>query len=87
MLPNSVTVGYSFDEDSRVTGLTYSAGSSLLGTLAHGYDADGRVTSKNGTLAAIGLPNSVSGNTFNADNGMTSFGGATLSCDSNGNLT
>ncbi|MGB8414566.1 MAG: hypothetical protein WCE23_17255 [Candidatus Binatus sp.] len=85
-LPNGVGVGYSVDNDSRITGLTYSAGTSQLGNLAYGYDADGRVTSKNGTLAAIGLPAAVSGNAFNADNGMTGFGGATLSYDANGNL-
>ncbi|MGC1343054.1 MAG: hypothetical protein WA854_12050 [Candidatus Binataceae bacterium] len=73
--------------DSRITGLTYSAGNSQLGTLTYGYDADGRVTSKNGTLAAINLPTAVSGNSFNADNGMTGFNGATLSYDANGNLT
>ena len=44
------------------------------------------MTSKGGTLAAVNLPNPVSGNTFNADNGMTAFGGATLSYDANGNL-
>jgi len=44
------------DNDSRITGLTYSAGSTQLGNLTYGYDADGRVTSKNGTLAAIDLP-------------------------------
>ena len=86
-LPNGVTVGYSVDNDSRITGLTYSAGSTQLGNLIYGYDADGRVTSKNGTLAAISLPNSVSGNTFNADNGMTGFNGTTLTYDANGNLT
>ncbi len=86
-LPNGVTVAYSIDNDSRITGLTYSAGISQLGNLTYGYDADGRVTSKNGTLAATSLPNSVSGNTFNADNGMTAFGSATLSYDANGNLT
>ncbi|MGA9722039.1 MAG: RHS repeat-associated core domain-containing protein [Candidatus Binatus sp.] len=86
-LPNGVTVGYSVDNDSQVTGLTYSAGSTQLGNLTYGYDADGRVTSKNGTLAAISLPASVSGNAFNADNGMSAFNGATLSYDANGNLT
>ena len=85
-LPNGVTVGYGFDNDSHVTGLTYSAGDSQLGNLAYGYDADGRVTSKGGTLAATGLPTAVSGNTVNADNGITAFGGATLSYDANGNL-
>ncbi len=86
-LPNGVTVGYSVDNDSRITGLTYSAGSTHLGNLTYGYDADGRVISKAGTLAATNLPNAVSGNLFNADNGMTGFGGASLSYDANGNLT
>ncbi len=86
-LPNGVTIGYSVDNDSRITGLTYSAGSTQLGTLTYGYDADGRVTSKNGTLAAIALPAAVSGNTFNADNGMSAFNGTTLIYDNNGNLT
>jgi len=86
-LPNGVTVGYSVDNDSRITGLTYSAGSTQLGNLTYGYDADGRVTSKNGTLAAISLPNAVSGNTFNADNGMTAFNGITQIYDANGSLT
>lgn len=86
-LPNGVTVGYSVDNDSRITGLSYGAGGSQLGNLSYGYDADGRVISKGGTLAATGVPTSVSGNTFNADNGMTAFGGASLSYDANGNLT
>ncbi len=60
-LPNGVTVGYSVYNDSRVTGPTYSAGSSQLRNPTYGYDADGRVTSKNGTLAAISLPASVTG--------------------------
>ncbi|MGC1343052.1 MAG: RHS repeat-associated core domain-containing protein [Candidatus Binataceae bacterium] len=58
-----------------------------MGNLTYGYDADGRVTSKNGTLAAINLPTAASGNSFNADNGMTAFNGTTLSYDANGNLT
>jgi RHS repeat-associated protein len=85
-LPNGVTVGYSVDGDSRITGLTYSVGSSQLGNLTYAYDADGRVMSKGGTLAATSLPTSVSGNTYDADNGLTGFGSATLSYDANGNL-
>ena len=85
-LPNGVTVGYTPDQGSRVTAITFSAGGSQLGNLSYGYDADGRVTSKGGTLAATGLPASVSGNIFNADNEMTGFGAAMLSYDANGNL-
>jgi YD repeat-containing protein len=86
-LPNGVTVAYGVDKDSQITGLTYSAGSLQLGEMNYGYDADGRVISKGGTLAEFSLPNSVNGNAFNADNGMTAFGGALLSYDANGNLS
>ena len=50
-------------------------------------NADGRVMQKTGSLASIQLPSPVSGNTFNADNEMTAFNGATLSYDADGNLT
>ena len=33
------------------------------------------------------MPAAVTGNTFNADNGMTGFNGTTLSYDANDNLT
>jgi RHS repeat-associated protein len=85
-LPNGVTIAYTVDDDSRITGLTYSAGNSQIGNLTYAYDGDGQVTSKSGTLATTSLPTPVSGNSFNADNEMTSFGGATLSYDANGNL-
>ncbi len=86
-LPNGVTVAYSYDSDSRVAGMTYSAGGNQLGNLTYSYDADGRVVAKGGSMASTGLPAAVSGNTFNAANAMTAFNGATLSYDANGNLT
>jgi uncharacterized protein RhaS with RHS repeats len=88
-LPNGVTVSYAYDNASRVNQLSYGvggAGSTDVGTLTYSYDADGRVINKAGTLAAGTLPAAVSGNTFNADNGMTAFNGQTLSYDANGNL-
>jgi len=86
-LPNGVTVAYTYDSDSRVTGMTYTAGSTQLGNLTYSYDADGRRTAMGGSLAATGMPAAVSGNSFNADNSMTGFNGTTLSYDANGNLT
>ncbi len=86
-LPNGVTVAYSYDNDSHVAGLTYSMGSTQLGNLTYGYDADGRVTSKGGSLALTAMPANASGNVFNADNEMTTFGLQTLAYDANGNLT
>ena len=85
-LPNNVTVAYGYDSDSHVTGLTYTAGSTQLGNLSYTYDAAGRRNSSGGSLAAVNLPAAISGNTFNADNGMTGFNGTALNYDSNGNL-
>ncbi len=80
-------MAYSYDTESRVTGLTYSSGSTQLGTLTYSYDAAGGVTGKTGSLAQSNTPTPVSGNAFNADNEMSGFNGATLTYDNNGNLT
>ncbi|MGH7840872.1 MAG: RHS repeat-associated core domain-containing protein [Candidatus Binataceae bacterium] len=83
-------MSYAYDSASRLTQLSYGtggAGSSDVGTLTYSYDAEGRVISKGGTLAATTLPANVNGNSFNADNAMTGFNGQTLSYDANGNLT
>jgi RHS repeat-associated protein len=86
-LPNGVVAGYTYDSDSYVTGITYSLNGSQVGTLNYSYYSDGRATGKTGSLASTGMPSTVSGNTFNADNAMTSFNSGTLSYDANGNLT
>ena len=92
-LPNGVIASYGYDDDSRVTSLTYGTGGSCLsppsnlGNLNYSYDTDGRVTGKTGGLATTSMPSAVTGNTFNADNAMTGFNGTTLTYDANGNLT
>ena len=94
-LPNGVVAAYSYDSDSRISAIAYSNGSGPLGNLTYTYDANGRVVSKGGSLASVAMPQSVSGNTFNAANEMTACNGATLggACpersrrDANGNLT
>lgn len=55
--------------------MTYSAGGNQLGNLTYSYDASGRVVSKGGSFAQTNLPAAVSGNTFDAANVMTAFGG------------
>ena len=57
-----------------------------MGTLTYSYGAAGHVINKAGTLAAGTLPAAVSGDAFNADNATTTFHGAALSHDANGNL-
>ncbi len=85
-MPNGVVVAYSYDSDSRIAAIAYSNGSGPLGNLTYGYDADGRVVSKGGSLASIVMPQSVGGNTFNAANEMQNFGAQPLAFDTNGNL-
>lgn len=67
--------------------MTYSGGGAQLGNLTYTYDADGRHRASGGSLASVTLPAAVNGNSFNADNAMTGFNGATLSYDANGSLT
>jgi len=76
-LPNGVTVAYSYDPDGHVTGITYRSGGTQLGNLTYTYDADGRMTSKDGSLVSTGMPAPVSGNAFNA------FGGSIAACVGN----
>ena len=86
-LPNGIQVGYAYDQASRLSALTWTLGQNQIGNLIYTYDADGRIVQKSGSFAQTNLPAAVSGNSFNADNEMSAFGGQTLSYDANGNLT
>src|SRR5207244_8245908 len=86
-LPNGVTVNYTYDAGSELTGITYQTSASTLGNLAYAYDADGRRASVTGTLARTGLPLALSSATYNANNQLTQWGTAALTYDLNGNLT
>jgi YD repeat-containing protein len=58
--------------------------------LTYTYDADGRRTATNGSLASVTLPANVAGGsstTYNADNEQSKFNGTSLSYDADGNLT
>ena len=85
-LPNGVVAAYSYDSDSRIAAIAYSNGSGPLGNLTYTYDANGRVVSKGGSLASVVMPQTVTGNTFNAANEMTAFNGQPLTYDGNGDL-
>lgn len=61
----SVTTGYVYDYDSRLTSLSYNGNS--LGQISYNYDNDGRVTSEGGSLASLNLPQS-EGTTTNTAN-------------------
>jgi RHS repeat-associated protein len=88
-LPNGIVLAYAYDNDSRVTAMTWTLSGNTVANLQYQYDADGRVLQKSsaGSFAQSQLPSPVTANTFNAANEMTSFNGTPLTYDANGNLT
>ncbi len=86
-MPNGITTEYAYDAASRLTGLTYQNGATVLGTLTYTYDAAGNRTVVGGTWPRTGLPQPVALASYDAANQQLTFGGQTLTYDQNGNLT
>ncbi|RUL77760.1 RHS repeat protein [Dyella choica] len=87
-LPNGIVVNYGYDAASEVTGLGYTQrNGSTLGNLTYAYDTDGRIASKGGSFATDTMPRSTAQPaTFDLNDRETSFNGAALRYDANGNL-
>jgi YD repeat-containing protein len=86
-LPNGIVTQYSYDAASRITGITYTNGTTTLGNLTYAYDAAGNRTQIVGSWARTNIPQALSSATYNAANQMTAFGSQSLTYDANGNLT
>jgi RHS repeat-associated protein len=86
-LPNGVTLNYGYDAASQLTGITYMLGSNTLGNLTYTYDLAGRRTGVGGSYARTNAPQVVSAATYNVNNQLTQWKGASLTYDANGNLT
>jgi RHS repeat-associated protein len=86
-LPNGVSMNYSYDAASQLSGITYKNGSTTLGNLTYAYDLAGRRAGLGGTYARTNTPQAASSASYNADNQLTQWKGASLTYDSNGNLT
>jgi RHS repeat-associated protein len=86
-LPNGIVTSYGYDAASGLAGMTYSFGSTLLGSLGYGYDLSGKRTSMSGSFARTGVPNAVSVTSYNANNQLTTWGTANLFYDADGNIT
>jgi RHS repeat-associated protein len=86
VLPNGIVLAYGYDVGPRINQLTWSGPRGQIGDLGYVYDADDRVIQKTGSFAQVVLPQTVSGNGFNAANQMVSFNGTSLTYDANGNL-
>src|SRR5712691_194886 len=86
-LPNGVTLNYGYDAASQLTGITYMLGTNTLGNLTYAYDLAGRRTGVGGSYARTGTPQAASSATYNVNNQLTQWKGASLAYDANGNLT
>jgi RHS repeat-associated protein len=86
-LPNGVALNYGYDAASQLTGITYVLGPNTLGNLTYSYDLAGRRTGVGGTYARANAPASASSASYNVNNQLTNWKGATLQYDANGNLT
>ena len=85
---NNTTTSYAYDLASRLTGITHNGPSGVIEALTYQYDAAGnRVSLTRGNGTASLLPNAVASTTYDAANEQTTFAGATLTYDANGNLT
>ena len=85
-LSNGVNMSYTYDNDSRVTGITYKFNANTLGNLTYSYDSLGRRTQVAGSFAQTGLPGSMTSATYDAANELLTWNGTSISYDSNGNM-
>jgi RHS repeat-associated protein len=96
-LPNGILGCYTYDLAAEPTGISYYPGGTCaspttpaVGTLTYAYDADGRVTSRGGSLFSSPAPTTVTSASYNADNQLTQWTTAsssvTPSYDLNGNM-
>ena len=89
ILPNAISVAYGYDVANELTGMTYlSPTQTTMGTLAYGYDRDGRRTGKTGSFATDLLPaNNGQSAAYDLNNRQTQFNGMPQTYDADGNLT
>jgi RHS repeat-associated protein len=81
-----MVISYGYDNNSRLTGITYQFGSNRLGNLTYGYDQLGQRTQVSGSFARTGLPGAVTSATYDAANELTNWNGTSISYDANGNM-
>ena len=86
-LPDGIVGTYAYDDAGEPTSISYAKGATAVGDLAYSYDQAGRRTTVGGSLARTNLPTALASASYNADNQLTAWGGASLAYDLNGNLT
>ena len=88
-LANGATADYTRDDAGRVTAVVFKKSDGILiGDLQYSYDAAGRRTSIDGSLARMSLPAAdVTDAVYDADDRLLGWGGKTYQYDDQGNLT
>jgi RHS repeat-associated protein len=88
VLPNGVTVSYTYDNADELTEIDYvRSDTTVIGNITYTYDAAGHRTSIGGTLANVIIPTLSASATYDADNRLTQLNGVTQTYDANGSLT
>src|SRR5205807_5052596 len=80
-LPNNVILNYGYDTASQLTGITYKNGATTIGNLTYSYDLTGRRTGVGGSYARTNAPQAASLASYNVNNQLTNWKGATLTYD------
>ena len=88
-LANGSTITYAHDNAGQLTAIVYkNADGTPIGDLLYGYDAVGRRTTVTGSLAQLSLPAAdITDATYDANDRLLTWGGASYAYDGNGNLT
>jgi RHS repeat-associated protein len=86
-LPNGIVVEYGYGDDSQLTALTYKQGSTTIGTLFYTYDANGQPSVVSGSYARSNMAIALTAASYDDANQVVTFGGISLTYDTNGNLT
>lgn len=86
-LPGGIAATYTYDAAGQLAGIVYSRAGVTIGDLAYQYDMAGRRIQESGSLARRTMPAAVANSTYDVANRLTSWNGATLAYDANGNLT
>jgi YD repeat-containing protein len=86
-LPNGIVVEYGYDDNSRLTSLTYKQGANTLGNLTYAYDVVARRSEMGGTWARTNLPAALTSATYDDANQVATFDLTAFTYDHNGNLT
>ncbi len=85
-LPNGIIANYTYDDASRLLGIKYSNGSTIVEDVSYSVDATGNRTGIDRVGPQASLPNAANA-TFNEANQMLTFNDKSFTYDKNGNMT